>query len=89
MQNNIRHSIKPTPKRSSGIIHLGYPLINAVGHFMARLDTKHTRLYIKYTRIHVGFLAQWLHILHHTNRLLASFICASHLTKRLNNAFIT
>ena len=55
---------------------------------MARLNTKHTRLYIKHTRVDVGFVAQRLHILRHTNRLLASFLCASRLTKRLNNAFI-
>ena len=76
------------PPRSSGIIQLGYPLINAVGHLMARLNTKHTRLYVKHSRVDVGFVAQRLHFLRHTNRLLASFLCASRLTKRLNNAFI-
>ena len=55
---------------------------------MARLNTKHTRLYIKHSRVDVGFVAQRLHFLRHTNRLLASFLCASRLTKRLNNAFI-
>ena len=74
------------PLRSSGIIQLGYQLINAVGHFMARLDTKHTCLYIKHTHGDVGFVAQRLHIVRHTNRLLASLFCASRLTKRLNNA---
>ena len=88
MQNNIRHYIKPMPLRSSGIIQLGYPLINTVGHFMARLNTKHTRLYIKHIHLDVRFVAQQLHILCHTNRLLASFLFASRLTKRLNNAFI-
>ena len=88
-QNNIRHYIKPMPPRSSGIMQLGYPLINAVGHFMARLGTKHSCLYIKHTGVDVGFVAQRLHILRHTNRLLASFLCANRLTKRLNNAFIT
>ena len=56
---------------------------------MARLDTKHIRLYIKHMCVDVGFVAQWLHILRHTNHVLASFLCASRLTKRLNNAFIT
>ena len=88
-KNNICHYIKPMPLRSSGIIQLGYPLINVVGHFMARLDTKHTHLYIKHTRVDVGFVAQQLHILRHTICLLASFLCTSHLTKHLNNAFIT
>ena len=77
------------PPRSSGITQFGYPLINAVGHFMARLNTKHTRLYIKHDRVDVDFVAQRLHLLRHTNRLLTSFLCASRLTKRLNNAFIT
>ena len=54
-QNNIRHYIKPMPPRSSGIIQLGYLLINAVGHFMIRLNTKHTRLYIKTYPHRCGF----------------------------------
>ena len=52
-QNNIRHYINSMLLRISEIIQLGYPLINAVGHFMDRLDTKHTRLYIKHTRVDV------------------------------------
>ena len=87
-QNNIRHYIKPMPPQSSGIIQLGYPLIIVVVHFMARLDTKQTCLYIKHTHGDVDFVTQWLHILLHTNRLLASFLCANRLTKHLNNAFI-
>ena len=55
---------------------------------MARLNTKHTRLYIKHICVDVGFVAQRLHKLCHTSRLLASFLCASRLTKRLNNALI-
>ena len=43
MQNNIRHYINSMLSRISEIIQFGYPLINAVGHFMDSLDTKHTR----------------------------------------------
>ena len=58
--------------RISEIIQLGRPLINAVGHFMGRLDTKHTRLSIKHNRVDVRFVARRPHILRHTNRHLAS-----------------
>ena len=68
-ENKIRHHIHSMSPRISGIIQLGYPLINAVGHFTGRLDTKQTRLYIKHTRIDVGFVARRLHIFRHTKRL--------------------
>ena len=69
-QNNIRHYINSMLPRISEIIQLGYPLINAVGHFIDRLDTKHTRLYIKHTRVDVRFVARRPHILRHSNHLL-------------------
>ena len=62
-QNNIRHYINSMLPRISEIIQLGYPLINAVGHFMDRLDTKHTR-------VDVRFVARRPHILRHSNHLL-------------------
>ena len=69
-QNNIRYYINSMLPRISEIIQLGYPLINAVGHFIDRLDTKHTRLYIKHTRVDVRFVARRPHILRHSNHLL-------------------
>ena len=69
-QNNIRHYINSMLPWISEIIQLRYPLINAVGHFMDRLDTKHTRLYLKHTRIDVRFVAWRPHILRHSNHLL-------------------
>ena len=46
--------------RISEIIQLGYPLINAVGHFIDRLYTKHTR-------VDVRFVARRPHVLRHSN----------------------
>ena len=56
-QNNYRHYINSMSPRISEIIQLGRPLMNAVGHFMGCLDTKHTRLSIKHYRVDVRFVA--------------------------------
>ena len=45
---------------NSATVQLGYPLINAVGHFMGRLNTKTHRLYIKYTCIDMGFITLYI-----------------------------
>ena len=48
---------------------------------------KHTCLYIKHTRIDMGFVAQQLHIVCHTIHLLASPLRTRRFGKHLNNAF--
>ena len=87
VENNIRHYIKAMAPQISAIILLGYPPINAVGHFMACLNTKHTRLYIKHACVDMGFVMRWLHIVCHTICLLAFPLHTSCFAKRLNNAF--
>ena len=87
MENNIRYYIKAMALRISTITQLGYPPINAVLHFMARLNTKtHPPLYKTYLRRY-GFCNTMspYNPPHHSPFSLPLY--TSRFTKRLNNAF--
>ena len=75
--------------------HRGFQQLHSSDNYwLMRWDTswptsiqKLTRLYIKHTRVDMGFVMQWLHIVCHTIHLLASPLGTSRFAKCLNNAF--
>ena len=52
-ENSIRYYIKAVAPRILAIIQLVYSSINAVGHFMAHLNTQNPPLYRTYPRRYV------------------------------------
>ena len=86
-ENNICHYIKAMAPRISTIIQLGYPPINAVGHFMARLNTKaHPPLYKTYPRRYGFCNATAPYSPPHHSPFSLPFR-ASRFAKRLKNTF--
>ena len=90
-ENNIHHYIKAMAPGISTIIQLGYPLINAVGHFMARLNTKtHPHLYKTYPHRYGFCNATAPYSLPHHSPFSLPLLTSrltSRFAKRLNNAF--
>ena len=75
------------PLRISAIIQLGYPLLNTVGHFMDRLNTKtHPPLYKTYMHIYWFCNATVPYSPSHYSPFSLP-LHASHFTEHLNNAF--
>ena len=86
-ENNIRHYIKAMAPQISTIIQLGYLPINAVGHFMACLNTKvHPPLYKTYPRRYVFCNATAPYSPPHHSPFSLPFR-ASRFAKHLKNAF--